>query len=562
MTQPMRPAKQSNQPNHLQRTARAMPIANHTIPAPMLPGQSQVTSARALHSAAVVRPMIPVPAGGVRHSHRRPWLLLLALVMAGSMLLVLGTVAVGAVLVYSSSGIFPNVTAAGVAVGGLSQADAAAKLTEAWTTITLVDRPTGQIWEVNPAQIGITLDAAATAERAYQQGRSQGNIFTVVRGLEIEPVLQIDSVLLTGGLQGLLGDIETPAINAGVRFVNGKVEAAPALNGRRVNLEATLAPITQNAAQALLDGKLELVMFNTAPAITDASGMVAAASALLSQPLSVQVFDPVTGDIARWDAPPEQWAGWLTPDTNPNSGTGLTLNVNADAVRGFLSDSSARYLDATRYLDLDKAVSAVQNAVRQNQTSALVRVYHYDRQHIVQPGETIISIAWDYGVPYPWVQHSNPGVTTLSAGQTITIPSEDNFFQYDPISNKRIEVSISEQRVRVYENGGLKWDWIASTGIPDSPTWPGVYQIISHFPNAYAENWDLWMPEFMGVYQPIPGTDFTNGFHGFPTRGGGQLLWENNLGSKVTYGCILLSNENATTLYNWAPEGVVVRIKP
>jgi lipoprotein-anchoring transpeptidase ErfK/SrfK len=116
--------------------------------------------------------------------------------------------------------------------------------------------------------------------------------------------------------------------------------------------------------------------------------------------------------------------------------------------------------------------------------------------------------------------------------------------------------------MRVYENGTLKWDWVASTGINSSPTWPGIYQIISHELNAYAANWDLYMPHFMGVYNPIPGEDFTNGIHGFPTRGGGQLLWENDLGYRVTYGCILLSNENATTLYNWAQAGVVVEIQP
>jgi lipoprotein-anchoring transpeptidase ErfK/SrfK len=70
------------------------------------------------------------------------------------------------------------------------------------------------------------------------------------------------------------------------------------------------------------------------------------------------------------------------------------------------------------------------------------------------------------------------------------------------------------------------------------------------------------MPNFMGVYQPIPGADFTNGFHGFPTRGGGQLLWENSLGTRVTYGCILLSNTNIGLLYDWAEPGVVVEIMP
>jgi lipoprotein-anchoring transpeptidase ErfK/SrfK len=191
-----------------------------------------------------------------------------------------------------------------------------------------------------------------------------------------------------------------------------------------------------------------------------------------------------------------------------------------------------------------------------------VRVYHHDRQHVVQSGETIISIAWDYGVPYPYVQQANGGLEAVSVGQTIIIPSEDNFLLFPVDPDKRIVVSITQQRAWVYENGALKWEWTVSTGINSSPTWPGLYQIIEHVDNAYAANWNLWMPYFMGVYRPIPGSDFTNGFHGFPTRGGSQLLWTNSLGTRVTYGCILLSNENAQALYTWAEEGVVVEIQP
>jgi lipoprotein-anchoring transpeptidase ErfK/SrfK len=238
----------------------------------------------------------------------------------------------------------------------------------------------------------------------------------------------------------------------------------------------------------------------------------------------------------------------------------LALAVNHEQVGAYL-DENANVLDSTRYLDNDNAITAIEQAVQRGDLQATLRVYHHDREHVVQSGETIISIAWDYGVPYPWIQQANPGVDALSVGQTLTIPSQDNFFQYDPVPDKRIVVSISQQKAWVYENGAVKWEWGVSTGINNSPTWPGVYQIISHEPNAYAANWDLYMPNFMGVYQPIPGQDFTNGFHGFPTRGGGQLLWENSIGTKVTYGCILLNNTNIQLLYDWAPEGVVVEIQ-
>ena len=180
----------------------------------------------------------------------------------------------------------------------------------------------------------------------------------------------------------------------------------------------------------------------------------------------------------------------------------------------------------------------------------------------MQPGETFSSIGYDYGIPYPWIQQANPDVgDALRVGQQITIPSPDLLLPLPVVENKRIVVSLSQQRMWAYENGQLKWDWPVSTGIDSSPTAPGVFQIQSHEENAYAANWDLWMPQFMGIYRPVPTSDFMNGFHGFPTRNGVNLLWTNSIGRRVTYGCILVSNDNIALLYPWAEEGVVVDVQ-
>ena len=280
---------------------------------------------------------------------------------------------------------------------------------------------------------------------------------------------------------------------------------------------------------------------------------------LVMNPLSVQLYDPVTGDFATWNMPIEEWDNWLTASRDATAPNGYRFDILPQGVTDFLMSQQARHLDSSRYLNMGESLDQVRSAVQTN-TQATLRVYHNDRQHIVSAGETITSIAWDYGIPYLYIQNANNGISALSVGQTITIPRADLFIEYTPIPNKRIEVSIAEQRVRVYENGALKWDWGTSTGINSSPTWRGVYQILSHEINAYAGNWNLWMPNFMGVYRPVPGADFTNGFHGFPTRGGGQLLWENSIGTRVTYGCILLSNTNIRLLYDWAETGVVVEI--
>lgn len=512
----------------------------------------------------------PLPAPPTRAAHapvRRPaprqriskwWFITPIAGFAVLLVAACAAITLGTLLTYAG-GILPRVSASGVALGGLSQAEAAAKLSNQWDTITLRDDLTNRTWTYHPAQLGITLDASATADKAYAQGRSAGNALqAMLGGLDVAPIINVDLVTATVGLDQLKPQIDLAPVNAGVALVDGRVQATPPQDGYALDVAGLIGELEIAGGDLLADGVLELPMQRIAPAVTDASPMIARAEALLSRPLQIRAYDPITDEIQNWTINPDQWGNWLNATPDPTSDTGLALTVAAGELAAYFN---AQSLGGGRTINTDEAVDAIQAAIAANRTDASVRIYHNDTQHTVQAGETLMTIAWDYGVPYPWIQQANPGMgETISVGQTITIPSPDNFLEFPVIENKRIEVSMLEQRVRVYENGQLKWDWAASTGISTSPTWPGVYQVILHDENAYASNWDLYMPWFMGVYRPVPGGDFTNGFHGFPTRGGYQLIWTNSLGTRVTYGCILLSSDNSKLLYDWAEEGVVVEI--
>jgi lipoprotein-anchoring transpeptidase ErfK/SrfK len=512
-------------------------------------------------AAAPVRPARPAPRPAPPKPRKQSqgcsaWLVIAPLLVAAIMVLgVCGALTAGVALIYSG-GVLPKVSVAGVNVGGLSQEAAAEHLRTTWNKLTLRDGE--RAWTINPALLGITLDADATAKLAYEQGRGEGSPFRAIFGeVDVPPVIGIDIVTAAVALDDLSSRFEIPAVNAGVRLVNGQVVAAPAQEGRVLDVVAQIKRLELDVAGEVADGEIDLSMRRVIPTVTDATPMLTLASQLLTNPLQITAYDPITDERVNWSVSPEQWSQWITT-SNTNQ---LSLALDDPALRNYLTSQQST-LRTPQYLKMDEAAASVQHALAQGSTFSTVRIYHEDTTHSVQAGETLISLAWDYGLPYPWIQQANPGIgETLSVGQSLTIPSADNLFEFPPVPGKRIVVSMGEQRVRVYENGNVRWDWIASTGIGSSPTWPGVYQIISHETNAYAANWDLWMPSFLGVYRPIPGQAFTNGFHGFPTRGGSQLLWTNNLGTRVTYGCILLSSENATQLYNWAENGVVVEIR-
>ncbi|MBC7812929.1 MAG: L,D-transpeptidase family protein [Burkholderiales bacterium] len=546
--------------------------------------QSRPMTARAVKSRSLSRPITlmrvpvlgqPAPAylarrdqqSQRRNSKRRFWMML-ALVATPLVLvaMVCAFATLGFGMVYASGDVLPGVSSGGVALGGQSVQEAANTLRQQWNALVVEGAGTAAR-SVNATQLGITLDADATARNAANFGRGSGNagfggaLRATLGSVDVPPVLNVDLAAAREALYGFAPEFEIAPVNAGVRFVSGQVQPTEPHNGLAVDVEATLAQLQRNAGEALADGTLELVTVAVAPEINDATPMVAMATQLLSSPLRIYAYDPVSDNSDVWTISPETWAAWISATPDSSRPEGIALTLDPQPVEAYLQTQESS-LGGGRYIDTAAAALEVQQAVSENRTNPFVRVYHDDRQHTVQAGETIVTIAWDYGVPYPWIQNSNPGVgDALSPGQTITVPTPDEFLPYPVIYNKRIVVSISAQRLWAYEDGQVKWDWPASTGITSSPTWPGIYQIQSHEVNAYAGNWDLWMPHFMGVYQPIPGSDFTNGFHGFPTRGGAQLLWTNSLGTRVTYGCILVSSDNAEALYNWAQEGVVVEIQ-
>lgn len=496
-----------------------------------------------------------------------PWQHLIFLGLGGGLVVLLAAM-IGLLLVLvlflRNDLIMPGVSVDGIAVGGHSTAEATALLQTKWQEqyITLDAGHTD--YTVIPETLGVTLDAAATAQLAHRQGRSLTSLRDLVRSggpFRVAPVIHFDQALAQKNLQTLAPQFELPAADAQIRLVNGRAEAVAAVPGQALDVLASMEPLVLNPIQVIEEKQLSLVMKPVAPQVTDVSGAVAQANQLLANPLSLRVYDPIEDEVVTWTVEPAEWSAWLSLEVEVGDPNQLNWAVNNDKAQAFLN-KQAESLGSDRYLDLDAAVTAVTAALKAQNWPVQLRAYHHERQHGVQAGETLSSIGYDYGIPYPWIEQANPGISnSLTPGQTVSIPSPDVMLPLPVVENKRVVISLSQQKMWAYENGAVKWEWPVSTGIASSPTAPGIFQIQNHELNAYAANWNLWMPHFMGIYRPVPTSDFMNGFHGFPTRNGSTLLWTDDLGHPVTYGCILVSSDNAAMLYEWAEEGVVVEIQ-
>lgn len=185
--------------------------------------------------------------------------------------------------------------------------------------------------------------------------------------------------------------------------------------------------------------------------------------------------------------------------------------------------------------------------------------------YTVAPGDTLAAIARRFGLTTGQLAIANniANPDRIYAGQALVIPggAAESTGDSGPVSapaSKLILVDISEQRMYVHENGVVIWSWVTSTGEPGRETAPGSYSVLNKIPNAYASTWNLQMPYWLGIYWA---GRLQNGIHALPILSNGQKLWAGWLGTPVSYGCVILADEEARTLYNWAEVGTPVTIQ-
>ncbi|HKZ43850.1 MAG TPA: L,D-transpeptidase family protein [Anaerolineales bacterium] len=193
----------------------------------------------------------------------------------------------------------------------------------------------------------------------------------------------------------------------------------------------------------------------------------------------------------------------------------------------------------------------------------------FDGAYVVQNGDTLFKIATKYGTSVNAIAQNNSisNQSIIYQGQELLIPPSDYVPavveppQNDGIppegNDQYILVDISEQHLYAYESGELAFSFVASTGINNS-TRVGVFSVLDKISNAYGANWDIWMPNWLGIYWS--GT-LENGIHALPILSNGNRLWSGYLGTPISYGCVVLGVNESQLLYDWVRVGTVVEIQ-
>jgi lipoprotein-anchoring transpeptidase ErfK/SrfK len=467
-----------------------------------------------------------------------------------------------------SDAIIPGIWIEDLHISGLTQEQAAEAIDLAWNqdaVLTLVDSDNpSRRWQTTPQALGIKVDAQATSQAAFAYGHKPDplmSLFEIILsyqyGMRLEPVIQLDEAKAQKALASWAEKIDLAPTEGQISIQRDTVIGANGKQGKRLDSEQTFALIAADPKVLYTYGFLPLATIPTSPAIGDVSTWVEEAERLIHSHLALSVYDPVRDKTLEWRPSPEKIGSWVMIQ---KSGDGFHIALAMDEVKSDLAGWIAA-LGEERILNFDEAWRAVQKT-RQGESVEPLIIHYQSTTLEVEPWQMLTSIAKQVGMPYWKIMEFNPslGGPGMVRVETLKVPPRDVMLTLPVISHKRITINLSEQHLWVYQDGGLIRDFPVSTGIASSPTLPGIYQIKSHYINAYASNWDLYMPHFMGIYDAVPG--FENGIHGLPLLSSGVRLWASVLGSPASYGCIVLDLQAAEWLYHWADEGVVVEIMP
>ena len=470
--------------------------------------------------------------------------------------------------------IYPNVYVLGENLGGFTVEEVSDHLDKAFAdydTGDLIISDGDRSWRVPWSEAGMRLDVAATAEQAFAVGRGEGRRALLSLWLgehvwgtsrQISPVFSIDAGATRRALEGIASELYVPPTDATIELEGDRVTVTPSRLGQALAVNATVEKIVNTVTHLGPDYPFAPTYEVIEPDVVNVDAVRAEAEEMLNREIRINARGEHEGEIFTWSwtIGRETIAGWLSVEKT-EANPGFAIRLDQDAVASTVADLAAEPETDDWGFPRELATEEVLQVFDAGGGEVAIELTPPPRIYVVQSGDRLTTIAAKFGMPPGLIAELNQGINLdqLYVGQELIIPPQDVLTPYETVPGKEIVISIAEQRLRAYENGQLLYDWPCSTGKRESPTYTGHFQVLSKEEMAYASQWDLDMPHFIGVYRA--GGDTINGIHALPILSNGQRLWAGNLGSRASFGCIILGIEEAETLFEWVEPGVPVTIE-
>lgn len=189
------------------------------------------------------------------------------------------------------------------------------------------------------------------------------------------------------------------------------------------------------------------------------------------------------------------------------------------------------------------------------------RGYFY---YTVKPGDTLSALARDFDTTQlALLEYNNlPNTETVYTGLELRIPYGPPQLSMTtaptPQSGTSFIVSLSRQQCWVLQGSQVRYTWTCSTGYGQWITRTGSFAVQTKLELAKSTAYELDMPYWLGIYDVGA---YENGIHGLPVRWEtGERIWEGLIGQPATFGCAMLADDDAATLFDLAFIGMPVHI--
>ena len=445
---------------------------------------------------------------------------------------------------YFSTHGLPGASVAGVSVTGQTKSQLAAELGERADQVSVTLQIDDHSRELSLADLGISVDAQATADQVFAANENLGQRYSAVFTKQTSPVVAtVDESKIDALTAELVSEYGDPAKDAIVKLGddNASFIIEPAQAGTGVDA-SDLTAAADRAVQTLSSQTVRLTTSQVDPHTSTDQAQTVADKANKLVALDVNL----TGrESDSYPATATQKAQWITIPTAENGSLGEPV-ISQEKVAAWVQQTA------------DTAGVEVVNGIRNvNQAGTVVSTLQEARDgwqvnNATQLADNLVN-ALGSGQPYAG-SFSFDKVDPTYQDKVIADGAQNLSYAAAP-GERWLDVNLGNNTVTAYEGATVARGPIyVVPGMPGLETPTGKFNVYLKYQSQTMRGTNLDGTTY--VAENIPWVTYFTGsiaFHGAPWRD--SFGWSGPGGS---HGCLNMPVADAQFIYGWAPMGAVV----
>lgn len=436
----------------------------------------------------------------------------------------------------------PGVSVAGTSVTGQTRDEVAQAVADRAGEISVTVNVDGQPTTAKLSDLGVSVDAQATAARAFEANASVwSRIKALVDRRDVAVVTSLDEDKLQAFGEEVSSKAGEPARDASVEVSEDGThfEASAANKGLGVDV-SQLSGVVSKAAATLTSQALDLKSVEVDPKVSTETAQAAAdaANALVSHDVAIsdgsENHSATAQDKVKWVTLPDLTDAAATPSLDDARISAwvdsVATSVNRDPEPGVKNVNSKGEVVAV--------ASAGTNGYKVNNAAVVAKA---------------IGDALRAGTPY-WGTFDYDKIEPTFTTRTIADGAEGLVYPAAP-GEKWIDVNLSTYTVTAYEGATVVHGPMPMVpGAPDTPTVTGTYHVYLKYEKQTMRGENTDGTEYVTPDVPYV-TYFTGsyGLHGAPWRS--SFGWGGPGGS---HGCVNMPVDDAKWIFDWSEIGTTV----